>query len=79
MDWSNKDVDKALDALDIEFNSKTRADLVHTVLKYYTDEVPVIPLYYRSDISVVPKNLVHYKMTGHQYYETNDVESWNLN
>lgn len=79
MDWSNKNVDTALDALDVEFNAKKRADLVHTILKYYTDEVPVIPLFYRSDISVIPKNLTHYKMTGTQYYETNDVESWTLN
>jgi peptide/nickel transport system substrate-binding protein len=76
--WSNKEVDTALDNLDVEFNAKKRADLAHIILKNYTAEVPVIPLYYRSDISVVPKNLQNYRMTGHQFAETNTVELWNL-
>lgn len=79
MGWNNPNVDKALDSLDLEFNAKKRAEYVGTTLKYYTDEVPVLPLYYRSDISVTPKNLKNYKMTGHQFYETNNVEDWNLN
>jgi peptide/nickel transport system substrate-binding protein len=77
--WKNAQVDKDLDALDIEFNSKKREDLVHDILKAYTAEVPVLPLYYRSDISVTPKNLKGYKMSGHQFHETNNVEDWNLN
>lgn len=77
--WSNPQVDKALDALDIEFDAKKRAKLVHGILKEYTSEVPTLPLYYRSDISVTPKNLKNYKMTGHQFAETNHIEDWNLN
>ena len=78
MGWSNKDVDTALEALDVEFNAKKRAELAHIILKNYTAEVPVIPLYYRSDISVVPTNLKNYRNTGHQYPETNTVENWSL-
>lgn len=77
--WKNATVDKDLDALDLEFDAKKRADLVHEILKLYTAEVPVLPLYYRSDISVTPKNLKNYKMSGHQFYETNNIEDWNLN
>ncbi|MNK98805.1 Oligopeptide-binding protein AppA precursor [compost metagenome] len=76
--WKNAEVDKDLDALDIEFNPKKRESLVHEILKNYTAEVPVLPLYYRSDISVTPKNLKGYKMSGHQFHETNNVEDWNL-
>ncbi|MGZ3769600.1 MAG: peptide ABC transporter substrate-binding protein [Bdellovibrio sp.] len=76
--WINSQVDKDLDALDVEFDGKKRADLVHDVLKQYTTEIPTLPLYYRSDISVVPKNLKNYKMTGHQFPETNQVENWTL-
>lgn len=76
--WINPDVDKALDALDTEFDAKKRIDLVHSILKHYTEEVPVLPLYYRADISVTPKNLENYKMAGHQFYETNNIEFWNL-
>lgn len=77
--WSNPAVDSALDSLDLEFNAGKRATLIHEVLKAYTADVPVLPLYYRSDISVTPKNLKNYKMTGHQFYETNNIEDWNLN
>lgn len=77
--WNNPQVEKDLDALDLEFDAKKRAVLVHNILKAYTDEVPVLPLYYRSDISVTPKNLKNYKMSGHQFYETNNIEDWNLN
>lgn len=77
--WKNAAVDKALDALDLEFNAKKRQDLAHEILKHYTAEVPVLPLFYRSDISVTPTNLKNYKMAGHQFYETNNVEDWNLN
>lgn len=74
--WVNKEVDSALLALDLEFNPEKRKELVHSILKHYTHEVPVIPLYYRSDISVTPKSLKNYRMTGHQFFETNSIENW---
>jgi peptide/nickel transport system substrate-binding protein len=27
---------------------------------------------------VTPKNLKNYKMTGHQFHETNKIEEWSL-
>lgn len=77
--WSSPTIDKAIDKLDLEFDPAKRKSLIHGVLKEYTEQVPVFPLYYRSDISVTPKNLKNYKMAGHQFYETNNVEDWNLN
>lgn len=76
--WKNANVDKTLAALDLEFNSSKRLTLIHSVLKDYTSEIPVLPLYYRSDTSVTPLNLKNYKMAGHQFYETNNVEDWDL-
>lgn len=77
--WKNAEVDKALDAIDVEFSAAKRKELVTGILKAYTEDVPVLPLYYRSDISVTPKNLKGYKMSGHQFHETNNIEDWNLN
>lgn len=76
--WKNTNVDKALSALDLEFSSSKRLNLIHSVLKEYTAEVPVLPLFYRSDISVTPKGLKGYRMAGHQFYETNNVEDWSF-
>jgi peptide/nickel transport system substrate-binding protein len=76
--WVNKKVDAALDAFDVEFNKDKRKKLTYEILKAYTDEVPVIPLYYRSDIAVIPANMQGYKLPGHQFYDTNVAENWNL-
>lgn len=78
MNWSNKENDKLLDALELEFDAQKRVKLAHQIMKLYTEEVPVLPLYYRSDTSVVPKNLKNYRPTGHQFAETNDIEKWDL-
>jgi len=79
MGWSNPKVDELLDQVDVEFNAAKRKALVQKILKYYTDEVPVIPLYYRSDVAVIPTNMNGYRLAGHLVYETNEAETWSLN
>lgn len=78
MGWVNKSVDEAINKLDVEFNPQNRIVLVHEILKAYTDEVPVLPLYYRSDVAVIPTQLKNYRLTGHQFPETNEVEKWTV-
>lgn len=77
--WNSPAVDKAIESLETEFNAKKRLEYAWEVQKLYMQDLPVLPLYYRVDISVVPKNLKNYLMPGHQFYETNFVETWNLN
>lgn len=78
MGWTNKKVDEDLEELDVEFNPAKRLELVHGVLKAYTEEVPVLPLYYRSDVAVIPAQMKGYKLTGHQFPETSEVEHWTV-
>jgi peptide/nickel transport system substrate-binding protein len=78
MSWRNPKVDKLCMDLDTEMNNEKRIAIVHEILKYYTDEVPVLPLYYRSDVAVIPTQLKNYRLTGHQFPETNEVEKWTL-
>ena len=78
MGWNNPQVDKILESLDVEMKHEKRISLVHEMLKQYTDEVPVLPLYYRSDTAVIPAQLKGYRLTGHQFPETNAVETWTL-
>ncbi|GIL17426.1 MAG: diguanylate phosphodiesterase [Oligoflexia bacterium] len=78
MGYVNKKVDELCEKIETEFNPKTRTDLVHQVLKYYTDEVPVIPLYYRSDVAVRPTQLTNFRLPGHQHAETNEIENWDI-
>jgi peptide/nickel transport system substrate-binding protein len=74
--WSNKAVDLACEAIDTEFSAAKRRTHAIQILKAYTEEVPVIPLFYRSDISVIPPSLKNYRPTGHQFAETNEIELW---
>ncbi|MBP9708046.1 MAG: peptide ABC transporter substrate-binding protein [Oligoflexales bacterium] len=76
--WINKEVDKLIEDLDIEFDAIKRKEISAKILYHYTNDVPVIPLYYRSDISVTPKNISGYEITGTQYPETWEVENWKL-
>lgn len=78
MAWANKKVDEIVEKIDGEFDSRKRVSLAHEFLKYYTDEVPVIPLYYRSDIAVAPLALKNYELPGHLYSETNSAEAWTI-
>ncbi|MEK6773914.1 MAG: peptide ABC transporter substrate-binding protein [Bdellovibrionota bacterium] len=76
--WNNPKVDKLIEDLEIEFDSKKRTDLAWELQKVYTEEAPVIPLYYRSDVSAVPPNLKNYRPSGHQFHETGKIEEWTL-
>jgi peptide/nickel transport system substrate-binding protein len=71
-------VDEIIEKIETEFDPKKRTALAQEILKYYTDEVPVIPLYYRSDVAVTPVALKGFRLPGHQFAETNEVENWSV-
>jgi peptide/nickel transport system substrate-binding protein len=74
--WRNPTVDAALQQLKTEFDGGQRLKLIHSIIKEYTTELPVLPLYYRSDVAVAPKDLHGYQLTGHQFMETYFAENW---
>ncbi len=74
--WSNAIADELLTKIDDEFSNEKRISYVQEVMKHYTNELPAIPLYYRSVMAVNPTNLKGFKLPGHQFQETNDVENW---
>lgn len=78
MGWSNKRVDELLEKLDLEMDHTQRLPIVHEIVKNYMDDLPVIPLYYRSDVAVIPTKMKNFRLTGHQFPETNEVEKWSL-
>jgi peptide/nickel transport system substrate-binding protein len=76
--WANKKVDSILDAIMVEFDFAKRKALMAELQKIYVDEVPVIPLYLRAQIGVIPAQLTGFELTGHQFYSTINVEHWSL-
>lgn len=76
--WRNAKVDKAIDTLREEFDANKRLELIRSIVKEYTTELPALPLYYRSDVAVSPKALKGFQLTGHQFVETYSAENWSL-
>lgn len=74
--WTNKKVDKTIDQLEVEFNSKKRTKLAQEILKQFTDDVPNISLFNLVQNSITPAGLKNYRLTGHQFMETNNAENW---
>ena len=76
--WRNPEVDGLIEEIDVTFDAAKRKELVGKILYHYTNEVPVIPLYYRAQSTVLPKNMVGLQLVGHQFGEGNHVEYWHL-
>ena len=76
--WANPEVDRLVDELEAEFDPGRRLDLIHAIMWHYTSEVPVIPLYYRSNNAVTPANMTGYRLSATQVSATDHVEKWNL-
>lgn len=76
--WKNAKADEILVNIYKEFDLAQRQKLMVELQKLYTDEAPVIPLYMRSEIVIVPTALKNFRMSGHQYYSTLEIETWKL-
>lgn len=76
--YSSARLDKLTQEYDYEFDFKKRKKITEEIMKEYTEQVPVIPLYFRPEVAVIPKNLKGFKMYGHYFYETLQAENWDL-
>lgn len=76
--WVNKEVDELIEEIDVTFNHEKRVELISKILYHYTNEVPVIPLYYRTSNSVQPVNMAGYHLAPHQFSAANHVEFWHV-
>jgi peptide/nickel transport system substrate-binding protein len=74
--WKNKNVDQWLDQAEHEFDAKKRIALIKKVIKAYTEELPALPLSYRSNNSVIPAELKNYTVSGHNFSEYLQIEKW---
>ncbi|QDK38626.1 peptide ABC transporter substrate-binding protein [Bdellovibrio sp. NC01] len=76
--WKNKQVDKWLEQASSEFNKTKRVELMKKVLKVYSEELPSLPAYYRSNNSVIPKKMKGYELSGHVFSEFLQIENWRM-
>jgi peptide/nickel transport system substrate-binding protein len=74
--FSNPEMDRLIDALEIELDSGKRKGLWTAAQRLYATELPSLPLYFRSEVFILPKWLTGVRPTGNQYPTTLWISDW---
>jgi peptide/nickel transport system substrate-binding protein len=74
--YANPEMDRLIDAIEIELDRDKREQLWHDLQRLYASDLPVLPLYFRANPYIIPKWLHGIVPTGHQFPSTNWVEYW---
>ena len=75
-DYQSPEMDRIIDALEIELDKDKRKALWAEAQRLYATDLPSLPLFFRSDAFVLPKWLTGLKPTGNQYPSTLWVSDW---
>jgi len=76
--FSNAEADRLIDAIEIELDRPRRADAWRRLQALYAEELPALPLFFRSNPFVLPKWLKGVTPTGHLSPTTLWVEDWSV-
>jgi peptide/nickel transport system substrate-binding protein len=74
--FDNPEMDRLIDATEVELNSDRRKALWARMQRLYAAELPSLPLYFRSSVFILPKWLHGVRPTGNQYPTTLWVTDW---
>jgi peptide/nickel transport system substrate-binding protein len=75
-DYQSPEMDRIIDALEIELDPDKRKILWAAAQRLYATDLPSLPLYFRSDAFILPKWLTGVRPTGNQYPTTLWVTDW---
>ena len=76
--WKNKIASEALQKAVNEFDESLQSSNVRTALRQMTEELPILPLYYKMNSSVIPKDMKGFHLSGHLWTEYLKIEDWSL-
>jgi peptide/nickel transport system substrate-binding protein len=74
--YANPKMDQALDAAERELDKDKRRQLFAEIQRLYTDDLPILPLFFRVDPFVIPKPLKGVRPTGQLNSSTLWIEQW---
>lgn len=77
--FRNPEMDTILESIELELDRNKRNKMWQQFQEIYSSELPVIPLYFRANPYILPKQLVGITPTGHQAPTTLWVENWRMN
>ena len=72
----NQEMDDLMDCMEIELDRSKREVMWHKLQALYAEELPDLPLYFRSQAFIFPKWLKGITPTGHQYQSSLWAEQW---
>ena len=74
--FENAEMDRLIDAMEIELDRDKRHAMWAEVQRIYAEELPSLPLYFRSEAYILPKWLHGVRPTGNQYPTTLWITDW---
>ncbi|WP_405219930.1 peptide ABC transporter substrate-binding protein [Lentisalinibacter sediminis] len=74
--YANPEMDELIVAIESELDPEARRDLWKRAQQIYAEDLPVLPLYYRSNVHIMPNWLEGLRPTGHIISATTWVEDW---
>jgi peptide/nickel transport system substrate-binding protein len=74
--YRKPEMDQALDGAERELDPDKRRAFFADILHLYADDLPVLPMYFRVDSFVIPKQLKGVVPTGHQGSTSLWIENW---
>lgn len=72
----NPAMDQAIEDIQVQCEPERQTELWQQIQTIYAEELPVLPLYFRSNAFIMPKWLNGVTPTGHQHPSTLWVENW---
>jgi peptide/nickel transport system substrate-binding protein len=76
--YKSAEMDRIIDALEIELDKDKRKVLWAEAQRLYATNLPSLPLYFRSDAYILPKWLTGVRPTGNQYPTSLWVTDWGV-
>jgi peptide/nickel transport system substrate-binding protein len=76
--FRNPAFDDLIDCLEVEPDREKRRAMWHDLQRLYAEDVPDLPLYFRSQAFIFPKWLKGIRPTGHQDGSTQWAEEWTI-
>ncbi len=76
--YSSERVDALIDAMEIELDREKRGEMWRELQRLYAEELPAIPLWFRSQAFIMPTWLGGLEPTGNQYPTSLWVETWSI-
>jgi len=76
--FASPEMNRLIDALEIELDPHARKTLWADAQRLYATQLPSLPLYFRSDVFILPKWLAGVRPTGNQSPTTLWITDWSV-